>query len=103
VRLAGLALAICGGALIFFVLRSTAAASPKVLSPSSPSGASGGSASSGSGSGTTGGSSSDIGTHAAIDSSGKAYTVNSTYANMTDQQKGDANRFAHANPNGTAA
>jgi hypothetical protein len=37
----------------------------------------------------------DSGTHQGLDSSGNAYTINSTYGNMTDQQKNDANNFAH--------
>jgi hypothetical protein len=37
----------------------------------------------------------DIGTHSATDSSGNSYTINKSYANMTPQEKDDANRFAH--------
>jgi hypothetical protein len=37
----------------------------------------------------------DIGTHAATDASGRTYTISKTYADMTDQEKDDANRYAH--------
>jgi hypothetical protein len=37
----------------------------------------------------------DIGTHSATDASGNTYTISKTYANMTDSEKDDANRFAH--------
>lgn len=37
----------------------------------------------------------DSGSHSATDAQGNTYTINSTYANMTDAQKDDANRYAH--------
>lgn len=102
-KVAGLVLAISGGMLILFVLRSSTAPSPNASSSPSSSGGSGGSGGSSSSSSTSnGGSSADIGTHAAIDSAGNLYTIASSYANMTDQQKGDANTFARQNPNGIA-
>jgi hypothetical protein len=71
---------------------------------SSGSSSSGGSSSTGSSTGST-----DSGSHQAIDTSGavtgqigSVYTVDSTYADATDQQKDDMNAFAHANPNGSS-
>jgi hypothetical protein len=52
--------------------------------------ASGGSGSSGSSSGSA-----DIGMHSALTDGGLSYTIDSTYANMTDAEKHDANNFAH--------
>jgi hypothetical protein len=37
----------------------------------------------------------DIGMHSATDTSGNTYTINKAYGDMTDQEKDDANRFAH--------
>jgi hypothetical protein len=37
----------------------------------------------------------DIGTHSATDASGRTYTISKTYAAMSEQEKDDANRFAH--------
>lgn len=37
----------------------------------------------------------DIGQHSATDASGNTYTINKSYGSMTDQEKDDANRFAH--------
>jgi hypothetical protein len=99
-KVAGLVLAICGGTLILFVLRSSTAQSPAASSSPSSSGASGGSG--GSSSSSSSGSSIDSGTHSALDAAGNLYTIASSYANMTDQQKGDANTFARQNPNGIA-
>jgi len=42
----------------------------------------------------------DSGTHMALDELGRLYTVASSYADMSDQQKDDVNKFAHQNPNG---
>ena len=37
----------------------------------------------------------DIGTHSATTASGQTYTIGKSYANMTPQEKDDANRYAH--------
>jgi hypothetical protein len=42
---------------------------------------------------------SDIGTHTALTDGGLAYAINKAYANMTDQEKHDANNFAHNQSN----
>src|SRR5215469_8240048 len=55
-------------------------------------GSSSGSNSSGSSSSS---SSTDSGTHQAMDAQGNVYTINSAYGDMTDAQKGDANRYAN--------
>lgn len=37
----------------------------------------------------------DIGTHSGTDASGNSYTISKPYGQMSDQEKDDANRFAH--------
>lgn len=70
-------------------------------------GGSGGGGSSGGGGGGGGGSSAgrgssstDSGTHQALDANGNTYTVNSTYGAASAQQKDDMNRYAHNVGNG---
>jgi hypothetical protein len=90
-----------GAFIVYRVFRSgLGTISSSSSSDSSQSGTSGGTSSTnGQGSSTP-----DIGTHEAIDSTGdvtgtagSVYTINQPYATMSDQQKDDANAFAHAN------
>lgn len=51
-------------------------------------------------SGSGGGSSSaDIGSHTALTDGGLVYTISKAYADMTDQEKHDANNYAHQQDN----
>jgi len=97
-RTGGILLIAGGAILIYWVLRSGLASE---LS-SSPSSSSSGAGSEGSNSSSSA-QQTDIGTHSAIDTSGtetgtvgQVYTVNSTYADATDQQRNDMNTFANA-------
>jgi hypothetical protein len=42
----------------------------------------------------------DIGVHSAMDEGGNVYTIDKTYAQMTQEEKDDANDFAHQYPGG---
>jgi hypothetical protein len=53
----------------------------------------------GGGGGSSGGSSSDIGTHSALTDGGLAYTIEKAYGDMTDDEKHDANNYAHNQEN----
>jgi len=96
VRTGGILLLAGGAVLIYWVLRSGLGSEQSSSQSSSSSG-------DGSGGSHSSSSAPDIGTHSAIDTSGtetgtvgNVYTVNSTYADATDQQKDDMNAFAHA-------
>lgn len=51
------------------------------------------------GASSSGGSSSDSGSHAGLTDGGLSYTIAKAYADMTDQEKHDANNFAHQQNN----
>jgi len=59
------------------------------------SGLGGSSSGSSAGGSSSSSSSTDSGTHQAMDAQGNVYTINSAYGDMTDAQKGDANRYAN--------
>jgi len=99
-RTGGILLIVAGAVLVYWVLR---AGLKSELSPSPQSSSSGG----GGGGGSSGPSGSsgqqDSGSHMGIDTSGTetgtigaVYTISSDYGSMSDQQKDDANAYAHA-------
>ncbi len=96
-RTGGLLLIAAGAVLVYWVLRAGLKSEVSSSGSSSSSGGGSGGGSSHSGSG------SDSGVHQGIDitggetgTMGNVYTINSSYGNMTDQQKDDANAYAHA-------
>lgn len=96
-RSVGILLIVSGAYLLYTVLHS------RLASQSSSESSSGG----GDGGGGSGGHSDgqvDSGTHDALDTSGgvtgivgSVYTIAKNYGSMSDQEKDDANAFAHAN------
>lgn len=85
-RSAGIVLILSGAFLIYAVVHSKLASQQPQPSPPS-----------GSGDGSSGGDGGgDIGTHQGLNAEGIVYTISKAYKDMTDTEKDDANRFAHA-------
>jgi hypothetical protein len=92
----GIVLILCGAYLIYETLHSRMGSAQSSGSSSSGGGGSAG------GSSSSSSSQPDSGQHQAIDLTGGVtgnvggvYTINTPYGGMTDQQKDDANAFAH--------
>lgn len=96
-RSAGILLIVAGAFVLYAVVHGHLA-SPASSSASSSSASGGG----GGGGGSGGGGGADSGSHQGIDLTGAVtgavgtvYTIASNYGDMTDQQKDDANAYAH--------